>query len=58
MYRAVDLSSRSPLNDDCVLPGWASDLWFFSVYSYVSEDKSDKISFTYMKYLVLAANLI
>ncbi len=32
---------------------------FFSLYSYVSEDKSDKISLTYMNYcsLVLAVNL-
>jgi hypothetical protein len=37
------------LNDDCVLPllGWKPVV--FSMYSYVSEDKSDKKSLTYLK---------
>jgi hypothetical protein len=29
--------------------GWARFLWFFPMYSYVSEDKFYKILFTYME---------
>ncbi len=46
--------SRS-LNDDCDLPGWARDLWVFSMYSYVSEDT--RFHSPTWNSLVLAANL-
>ena len=45
-FTVTDSKLSRSLNNDCVLPGWARDLWFFSMYSYVSEDKSDKISLT------------
>jgi hypothetical protein len=42
-------------NDCCVFPGWARDLWFFPMYSYVSEDKFDIILLTYMEQFSLGS---
>ncbi len=45
------------LNDYCVLPGWSGAPCFFPLYSYVSEDKADKISLIQIEQFSLGSQL-
>jgi hypothetical protein len=51
----TDSKLGQSLNDDCALPVRARDLWFFPMYSYEPEDKSNKFSLTYMEQFSLGS---